>query len=374
MVDVFTKREICPNLDEWEDSGSIPRDLHSKAAHAGLLGIGYPEEIGGSGGNLLDITVMTEALIHAGASGGLFAGLFSHGIAIPHVVDAMDRLGPGSEPANALLSDIVEPVLSGTKIAALGITEPSGGSDVSRILTRAEPDGDGWIINGSKTYITSGVRADVMVTAARVDGPGAAGIALFAIDTKTPGFNVSRNLRKMGWQCSDTAEISLTDVRVPNARRLTPSPGDGFASIARHFVAERLSLATLAYSTAARALDLSVSWCQERNTFGEPLISRQAVRHTLVDMHRQVAVARSFTRSCILSGSSETQFLDAVLAKNTAVQACDDVVAQAVQLHGGLGYMRGIEVERHYRDAKILGIGGGATDVMSDLAAKLLGW
>jgi acyl-CoA dehydrogenase len=342
-----------------------------------LLGIGYDEAVGGSGGDVIDMTVVAEQLMLSGASGGLFAGLFSHGIALPHIIDAAKRraAAPDAADSEELINQWVRPVLAGDKIAALGVTEPDGGSDVAHIRTRAQRDGQEWVINGTKTFITSGVRADVVVIAARAFGDGASGVALFAVDTTTAGFSVSRNLSKMGWQSSDTAELAFVDCHVPASACLTPEPNGGFMSLATHFATERLSLATLAYSTALRCVRLTTQWCQERETFGKPLISRQVVRHSLVEMHRKAVVAQTFTRACAEADPASPDYLlNAVLAKNTAVAACDDVVDQAVQLHGGLGYMRGSEVEMHYRDAKVLGIGGGATEVMTDLAAKLLGW
>jgi acyl-CoA dehydrogenase len=373
----FTRREIVPHLQEWEDTGTIPRELHKAAASVGLLGINYPEEVGGVGGDSIDVTVVTEALLTSGGSGGLFAGLFSHGIAVPHIIDAAtrEREAGNKEAADWLVEEWVRPVLNGEKIAALGVTEPDGGSDVASLRTRAIRDGDEWVLNGAKTYITSGARADVVVIAARIGDPGAAGVALFAVDTTLTGFEVSRRLSKMGWHCSDTAELSLVDVRVPAAALLTPEPGGGFASLARHFAVERLSLATMAYSTAQRCLDLTVEWTQNRETFGRPLAQRQVIRHTLVEMYRQIEVARTYARAvAVRNAAGEGVLLEAILAKNTAVAACDYVVDQAVQLHGGLGYMHGTEVERHYRDSKVLAIGGGATEVMTDLAARLLGW
>lgn len=376
----FTSREIAPVLGEWEDAGELPEMLNRKLAKVGLLAIGYPEDLGGSGGDVIDVTVMTENILTSGGSGGVIAGAFSHGIAIPHVIDRIRSLQQSADPddqANAtwLADAVVRQVLAGEKIAALGVTEPDGGSDVAHLRTRAHRDGDDWIINGAKTYITSGVRADFVVVAARTDAPGAAGVALFVVDTTTPGFEVTRRLEKMGWQCSDTAELSLVDVRVPAAAMLTPNPGGGFASLARHFAVERLSLATIAYATAARCLELTTQWVRDRETFGRPLMTRQVVRHTLVEMHRQVDVARTYTRSvAVKQAAGEAVLLEAVMAKNTAVLACDYVVDRAVQLFGGAGYMRGTEVEMHYRDSRILGIGGGATEVMTDLAAKLLDW
>lgn len=377
LTSAFTTREIVPFLAEWEDNELIPREVHKSLGAAGLLGVGYDEDLGGSGGNSIDVAVVTESLLGAGASGGAYASLFSHGISLPHIIDTVRARQRSGDSAGAmwLLERYVSPILAGEKIAALGVTEADGGSDVAHLRTTAVRDEDGWVINGSKTYITSGVRADVVVIAARIGAPGAAGVALFAVDTAAPGFTVTRKLRKMGWDCSDTAELAFVDLRVPDAALLTPEPGGGFASLSRHFAFERLSLATLAYATAARCLDLTTDWVQQRKTFGRPLISRQVVRHDLVEMYRKVDVARTYARSiAVRHASGEPVLLEAVLAKNTAVAACEEVVDRAVQLHGGAGYMRGTEVERHYRDSRIIGIGGGATEVMTDLAAKLLGW
>jgi len=375
LVRSFTARKIAPDLAKWENAGEIPLSVYRDLADTGILGIGFPEDLGGSGGDSIDTCIVAESMLGAGGSGGAFAGLFSLGIAIPHVIDAVRaRQASGdTEGVDWLIDNVASPVLAGEKLAALGVTEPDGGSDVSNLHTRAIQDGADWIINGAKTYITTGARADVLVVAARTDAPGAMGISLFAVDTTTPGFEVVRRLDKMGWQCSDTAELAFTDMRVPTVALLTPNAGDGFASLSRHFAVERLSLAALAYSTAARSLELTLNWVKQRETFGRPLIKRQVVRHTLVEMYRRTDVAREYSRGvAIRHAAGQPVLLEAVLAKNTAVEACDWVVDKAVQLHGGMGYMRDCEVERHYRDARILGIGGGATEVMTDLAAKLL--
>jgi acyl-CoA dehydrogenase len=377
LVTDFTSREIAPHLPEWERAGQLPRELHRTAAQAGILGVGFPEEVGGSGGDLIDVVVMTEALLEAGASGGVVSGLFSHGIAMPHVIDEVDRRRERGDTAGAddLVARIVAPVLSGEAIASLAVTEPDGGSDVARLRTRADRTEGGWRVSGSKLYITSGVRADIVVAAVRTGTPeeGAAGISLMVLDPRSEGYAPPRPLDKMGWWCSDTAELSFDAVPVPDRDVL--GEGLGFASLARHFVSERISIAVTAYSTAQRALDLTLDWVRKRETFGRPLISRQVVRHTLVEMARQVDVARVYTRDVARRyASGEEVVLPAVQAKKTAVATCDYVVDQAVQLHGGMGYMRESEVERHYRDARVLGIGGGATEVMDDLAARLLGY
>jgi len=311
LVTEFTTREIAPHLPAWEREGQLPRELHRRAADAGILGIGFPEEVGGSGGDLVDVVVMTEALLEAGGSGGIISGLFSHGIALPHVVDEVERRRQRGDTAGA--DDLVE---------------------------RKE---------------------------------AAAGISLVLLDPRAQGYAAPRALEKMGWWCSDTAELSFDGVPVPESDVL--GEGMGFASLARHFVSERISIAVTAYSTAQRAFDLTVAWARQRETFGRPLVSRQVVRHTLVEMARQIDVARVYTRDVARRyAAGEEVILPAVQAKKTAVEACDYVVDRAVQLHGGMGYMRESEVERHYRDARVLGIGGGATEVMNDLAARLLGY
>jgi acyl-CoA dehydrogenase len=363
-VRAFMAREVLPFLDRWEDDREIPRGLHQRAAEAGLLGIGFPEEVGGSGGDSIDRVVVTEEMLLSGGSGGLVAGLLTHGIALPHLVAAGDR---------DQIDRFVRPVLAGERIAALAVTEPDGGSDVAALRTHAMRDGDDYVVNGSKTYITSGIRADFLTTLVRTGGSGHGGLSLLVIPADTPGLS-RRPLQKMGWHCSDTAEIGFVDCRVPVAN-LVGAEGGGFIQVATQFVDERLALAVQAYATAQRCLDLTVTWVRQRETFGRPLASRQLVRHQLVEMHRQIDVARTYTRDVARRHVRGDDLIAQVaLAKNTAVQACDVVVDMAVQLHGGLGYMRGTEVERHYRDARILGIGGGATEVMTELVAARLGW
>lgn len=361
----FAAKQVVPHLGAWERAGEVPRDLHRRAAAAGLLGIGVPEACGGSGGDLVDLTVVTEALIEHGASSGLMAALFTHGIAVPHMIAAGDP---------AQIARFVRPTLAGELIGALAVTEPDAGSDVARLRTTALRDGDHYVVNGAKLYITSGVRADFVTTAVRTGGPGHAGISLLVIERGTPGFHVSRRLEKMGWRCSDTAELAFVDCIVPAANLVGPEHG-GFGLLAAQFVGERLSLATHAHAVAQRCLDLTAAWTRERTTFGAPLASRQVVAHRLVAMHQRVALARTYTRSIVVrTAAGESPVAEACLAKNAAVEACGWVVDQAVQLHGGAGYLDGTEVERHYRDARILGIGGGATEVLTDLAARLLGY
>ena len=365
----FTRREILPHLQQWEDDLILPRDLHVAAAKQGVLGVGFPEEVGGQGGDLLDTTDLQEGMFAAGASSGLMAGLFTHGIALPHIISA----GLAGGDAD-LIDRFVRPTLAGELIGSLAITEPGGGSDVAGIRTTAVKDGDYYVVNGAKTFITSGTRADFVTTAVRTGGPGHAGVSLLVVEKGTPGFTVDRALTKMGWHCSDTAELSYVDVHVP-VGNLVGAENSGFYQIAEQFVVERIGLAVHAYGIAGRALELSAQYCRERDTFGKPLIANQVVRHKLVEMRRQVEVARVYARDVARRHvAGEDVIAEACLAKETACNTATYVCDQAVQLHGGAGYMHGTEVERHYRDARILPIGGGATEVLADLAAKLLGY
>lgn len=369
----FARREVAPHLQQWEDEGTIPRELHLTAAKQGLMGLGFPEEVGGSGGDLLDTVDLQEGLLSEGASSGLLAGLFTNGIALPHMVAAAER-GEGHDGGRHLVDRFVRPTLAGETIGSLAITEPGGGSDVAGIRTTAVRDGDHYVVNGAKTFITSGVRADFVTTAVRTGEAGHAGVSLLVVEKGTPGFTVDRSLRKMGWHCSDTAELSYVDVRVP-VENLVGVENSGFYQIAEQFVVERIALAVHAYGIASRALALTAAYCQDRETFGKPLVANQVVRHKLVEMRRQVEVARAYTREVARRHVGGEQVIaEACLAKQTACDAATAVTYEAVQLHGGTGYMHGTEVERHFRDARILPIGGGATEVLADLAAKLLGY
>jgi acyl-CoA dehydrogenase len=375
-VRAFAEREILPHIEAWELAGELPRELSRRTAEAGLLGVGFPEDVGGEGGDAADVATICEELHEAGVPGGVFASLFTVGIAVPHMIAAGDP---------RLIETFVRPTLRGELIGSLAITEPGGGSDVGHLRTTAVRDGDHYVVNGAKTYITSAVRGDYVVAAVRTGGPGAAGISMLVIEKGTPGFEVSRKLAKMGWRSSDTAELSFTDARVP-AQNLVGAENTGFLQIAQAFVSERIGLAVQAYSSAQRCLDITVAWCRDRETFGKPLIARQSVQNTLAEMARRIDVARVYSRHVVerslggaagppTSGGGDTDLITAVcFAKNTAVEAGEWVADQAVQLFGGMGYMAESEIERQYRDMRILGIGGGTTEIMTALAAKTLGY
>jgi acyl-CoA dehydrogenase len=360
----FTSREIVPHLAQWEDDGEVPRSLHKAAAAAGLLGVSAPESVGGGGGDLIDNTIVTEEMLYAGASSGLLSALFTHGIAIPHIIHSGDAY---------LIDRYVRPTLAGEMIGSLGVTEPDAGSDVSAIRTRAVRDGDYYVVNGAKTFITSSTRADFITTVVRTGDDPHRGVSLIVVDTDLPGFSVVRRLRKMGWLCSDTGELAYVDVRVP-AKNMIGEEGSGFGQVATQFAGERMGLAVHGYGIAQRALGLTVEHVRNRIAFGKPLIAKQVVRHKLVEMTRAVEAARTYAHAIIerAVAGEPNLFAQAAMAKNQCVEACEFVVNEAVQLHGGMGYMRDSEVERHYRDARILGIGGGATEVMNDLIAKAL--
>lgn len=303
----FVQRHVLPGLDAGETAGAVPRELHRAAARAGLLGVGFAEEVGGEGGDLVDVVTVLEAMLEAGASSGLLAALFTHSIALPHLIAAGDA---------DLVEGYVRPTLAGELIGSLAISEPDAGSDVGSLRTRAVRDGADYVVDGTKTFITSGTRADFVTTAVRTGGPGARGVSLLVVDRGTPGFTVSRALAKMGWHCSDTAELAYAGVRVPAGNLVGPE-GGGFAQITRQFVTERLALAVHAHGVAARALALTRAWTRDRTTFGVPLAGRQAVVHRLVEMHSRVELARTYTHSVVVAHA-----------------AGEWVCSQAVQLHG----------------------------------------
>ena len=360
--DVVAK-EIAPNIEQWERDGELPRSLHRTFADVGLLGVSFPEEMGGGGGDAIDSAILSEEILLGGGSGGVVASLLTHGIALPH----MARNG-----SPYLVDRYVRPTLAGELIGALAVTEPGGGSDVARLRTRAVRDGDSYVVNGSKTFITSGVRADFVTVAVRTGGEGHGGISLLVVDNDMPGFTVDRRLDKMGWLCSDTAELGFADVRVP-VENLIGEEDSGFVQIMQQFQAERLGLAVQAYATAQRCVDLTIPWVRNRETFGRPLSSRQVIRHRVAEMARQAWVAKAVTRTAMAQWQATGQaVLEVSMAKNTACAACDAVVDDAVQLHGGMGYLRDSEVERHYRDSRILRIGGGTDEIMTEVVSKLL--
>jgi len=361
-VKEFVGKEIKPFIDEWEEAGEFPRELYKKAADVDILGIGYPEEVGGTPGDIFFKVAASEELMRSG-SGGLVAGLGSLDIAIPPIV----RHGTPEQKER-----FVKPVLAGDKIAALAITEPSGGSDVAKLQTTAVKDGDHYIVNGNKTFITSGCRADLVTCAVRTGDEGAHGISFLVIEKGTPGFSVSQKLKKTGWWASDTAELFFDDCRVP-AQNLIGGENQGFYLIMENFQFERLSLAIMANMTAQMAYEEAAQYAKDRDAFGKPLAGFQVTRHKLADMATLLEISREFTYRVAAKIDAEVDQIKQVsMAKNFACSVSDKVTYDAVQLFGGYGYMRGTLVERLYRDNRILSIGGGTTEIMKEIISKLL--
>jgi acyl-CoA dehydrogenase len=360
----FVEREILPDIDQWEEAESFPRELYLKAGAAGILGIGYPEALGGSHeGDLFAKVAASEELMRCG-SGGLVAGLGSLDIGLPPIVkwarpDVRDR--------------VVPQVLSGEKISALAVTEPGGGSDVANLQTRAMRDGDFYRVSGSKTFITSGVRADFYTVAVRTGAPGFGGISLLLIEKGTPGFTVGRQLKKMGWWASDTAELFFDDCRVP-VGNLIGAENMGFACIMGNFQSERLALALMANMTSQLALEQSLKWAREREAFGKPIGKFQVIKHRLAEMATALEVSREFTyRQAAKMAAGQSVIKEISMAKNFATDTSDRITTEAVQILGGLGYMRESLVERLYRDNRILSIGGGTREVMNEIISKQMG-
>ncbi|CAI8757793.1 acyl-CoA dehydrogenase family protein [Pseudomonas sp. IT-P4] len=360
----FVEREILPDIEQWEEAESFPRELYLKAGAAGILGIGYPEAYGGSHeGDLFAKVAASEELMRCG-SGGLVAGLGSLDIGLPPILkwarpDVRDRVLPQ--------------VLSGEKISALAITEPGGGSDVANLQTRAVRDGDFYRVSGSKTFITSGVRADFYTVAVRTGEPGFGGISLLLIEKGTPGFTVGRQLKKMGWWASDTAELFFDDCRVP-VGNLIGAENMGFACIMGNFQSERLALALMANMTAQLALEESLKWARQREAFGKPIGKFQVIKHRLAEMATALEVSREFTyRQAAKMAAGQGVIKEISMAKNFATDTADRIVNDAVQILGGLGYMRESLVERLYRDNRILSIGGGTREVMNEIISKQMG-
>jgi acyl-CoA dehydrogenase len=356
--------EITPHVAAWDEAGSFPRALYGRAAALGLLQLGYPEALGGTPCALSWRLIATEEIARAG-SGGLMASLFSHNIALPPIVE---------HGSPALQQQIVPAVLAGERVAALAITEPGGGSDVARLRTTARRDGEHYVVDGEKTYITSGLRADWITLAVRTGGPGAGGISLLAVAGDSPGLTRTP-LAKMGWWCSDTAQLHFDGVRVP-AGQLIGAENSGFRMIMANFNGERLLMAAGAVAFAQVCLDEAWAWALQRRSFGQLLAEHQAIRHRLMDMRTQIIASRALLREVTArfeaTPADPAVIADLCLLKNqatTTMQACAD---HAVHILGAMGYMRGTQCERIYREVKVMQIGGGATEIMKELAWRQL--
>ena len=364
----FVEAEIAPHAHTWDEAGTFPRELYRKAAAVGITGIGYPQHLGGTPADLFYGIAAAEEIARAGC-GGVQASLGSHGIALPPIV---------AHGSDALKRRVVPPVLAGEKIAALCITEPGGGSDVAALKTTAVRDGDHYVVSGEKTFITSGMRADFLTVAVRTDpankGPG--GVSLLVVDGDTPGLARSE-LKKMGWWCSDTAHLTFDRCRVPVSNRVG-AEGEGFKAIMHNFNSERLMMAAMACSYAQACTEEALAWARERKTFGAALTERQVIRHKLVDMAARIEAARAVVYDLAYReqhglGTRSDLVARTCMAKVLATRAMQFCADQAVQILGGMGFMRGTRSERLYREVKVMMIGGGSEEIMKDLAARQLG-
>ncbi len=361
VVRRFVESEIRPFADAWDEAGEFPRDLYRKAGEAGLLGIGFPDCYGGAGGDWFHRVILSDELA-GGLSGGVTASLLSHHIGLPPI------LALGSDE---LKQRITPAVLRGEKVSALAITEPSGGSDVARLRTTARRDGDHYVVNGSKTFITSGMRADVLTVAVRTGGDGVGGISFLVVDGESPGLSRTP-LRKMGWWCSDTATLYFEDCRIPAANRLGEE-NSGFQSVMRNFNSERLTIAANCYGFARVCYEEAVAYARERETFGRKLVEHQVIRHKLVDMATRLESLKAYLDVlCWQMNRGGASPASLAMLKNVATGCLEFCAKEGVQIFGGAGYLRGAAVERIYRETKVYSIGGGAEEIMKDLAARQL--
>jgi acyl-CoA dehydrogenase len=367
----FTLERIAPQVAQWDEAGEFPRELYREAAALGLLGLGYPEALGGTPASFALRNAVSTTMARYGGSGGIMAGLFSLNIGLPPV------LRHGSREVQ---EEVIPPVLRGEKIAALAITEPGGGSDVAALRATARRDGGDWVIDGEKVFITSGMRADWITMAVRTGEPGskgAGGISMIVVPGDAPGLSRT-SLDKMGWWCSDTAHLRMDKVRVP-ARFLLGEEGGGFKMIMSNFNGERLGMSAMALGFAWACYDEALDWARQRKAFGGALVEKQVIRHKLVDMQMRIASTGAWLDAVTAladAGKLESDphcVAQVCMLKNHATQAMQFCADQAVQILGGMGFMRGTKSERIYREVKVMMIGGGAEEIMKDLAARQLG-
>jgi acyl-CoA dehydrogenase len=361
----FVDVEIAPYADEWDEAGHIPIELWPKAAEVGLLGMGYPEAYGGikEGIDSWHSWIANEELARIG-TGGIPASLMVHGIGLPPIINW------GSEEMKEL---VAPPVLAGSKHISLGITEPGGGSDVANLATSAVRDGDEFVVNGSKTYITGGMRANWVSTAVRTGGDGGAGVSMLLIPCDAEGFSRTALDRKQGWWASDTATLYFDNVRVP-VSNLIGKENQGFKVIMTNFNSERMAMAAGMEAMARVCLEEAVQWAQERKTFGKRLADHQVIRHKIAQMKQKLNATQAYIRVCyetVEAGNADPG--DIAMLKVQASETMEFCAREAMQILGGIGYMRGNRVERIYREVRVNAIGGGSEEIMRDLASRQYG-
>ncbi len=365
-VQRFVSKEIAPNVDEWEDAREFPRELYGRCAELGFLGLKFPEELGGQGGTHLHDAIWVEELARSGGSGGVAAGLNAHtSIAMPPIFN----FGTEEQKQRWLV-----PGIAGEKIGALGITEPGAGSDVAGISTFARKVDGGYVVNGSKTFITNGVRADFLVCAVKTTQEGGhGGISFLVLEREMPGYEVAQKLEKMGWHSSDTGELAFTDVEVPD-ENLLGGENEGFKLIMANFAWERLLMAIGAVGAMQRLIEVTINYAQEREAFGRPIGKFQAIRHQVAEMATKAEASRALTYNSLrLFHEGHNCIKEVTMAKLVTQRAVLEIADQSLQIHGGYGYMKEYGIERAVRDARLGPIGGGTDEVMKEILGKLMG-
>jgi citronellyl-CoA dehydrogenase len=359
----FAEKELAPHALEWDEAGIFPREVFRRAAEIGALGVGYPESLGGSGGDYWHVVVLAEELVRARNGGVSMALLVQAQMATPIIAAA------GTDEQKKLF---LAPALAGEKIAALGISEPDAGSDVASLATTARKQGGDYLVNGAKMWITNGTRADFITLAVRTGGPGYGGISLLIFPTDVKGFSVSKTLHKVGNLSSDTALLFFEDCKVP-ARYLLGEENQGFHQVMVNFQGERLIAAVGAVAGMQQMLDDALRYGNERGAFGKPLIKFQVWRHKLVEHLAAVEAARWLTyRACDLFARKQPAVKEITMAKLFAGDLMQKVAYDCMQLHGGMGYVTETPIARAFRDARLITIGGGTSEVMKEILAKLI--
>ncbi|HTU16249.1 MAG TPA: acyl-CoA dehydrogenase family protein [Solirubrobacterales bacterium] len=362
----FVRNEIAPHVAEWEEQRLFPRELFERCGELGFLGLKFPEELGGQGGSHLHDAIWVEELSRSGASGGVAAGLNAHAsIAMPPIFKFGDRWQH---------ERWLKPGIRGEKIGALGITEPGAGSDVAALKTMANKVEGGWVVNGSKTFITNGVRADFLVCAVKTTEEGGhGGISFLVLESDMPGYEVTGKLEKLGWHSSDTGEIAFTDVEVPDSH-LLGRENEGFMLIMANFAWERLLMSIGAVGAMDRLVEVSIEYAKERQAFGRPIAGFQTIRHKIADMATKAAASKALTYDTLRRfEAGEVVIKEVSMTKLLTQRALVELADDAIQIHGGYGYMREYEVERALRDARLGPIGGGTDEIMREIIGKNLG-
>lgn len=362
----FIREEVDPHGEDWERDGHVPRGVLKKMGDLGFFGLRYPERYGGAEMGYLGTALLAEELGRSTFGGFAITALVHTDMASPHLANAgteaqQDKYMPG--------------IVAGEVITAVAVTEPDAGSDVAAIRTRAVRDGDHWVLNGSKIYITNGVLADVVFVAAKTDleAQGSRGVSIFIVERGTPGFSVAQQLDKMGWRSSDTAELVFEDCRVP-AANLLGEENRGFYAIMQNFQNERIALAAQAIGEAQKGLDLTHEYALNRKAFGKTLWDQPVIRNKLAMLQAKVSAARSFIYETAWRASQGEEVVrDVSMLKALCGDLVNEVMYACQQYHGGFGYMQGTPIERMVRDARVQAVGGGATEVMLEEVAKRMG-